>query len=147
MSSHPPCMGNILFKWFFFNFYFTHILTTLCIKYFVHTKNSNAKVYNIFTHCFIFISHVADLYLQRKLNHRRLSFLKIFLVSYMYIVKTLKIFSSETLGPILIKLHRDVPWMVLYHYCSKNSIPWRTLVAMATERKNFKNLLKINRKA
>ena len=47
---------------------------------FFHTKKSNAKVYNIFTQCFIFTSHVADLYLQRKLNHRRLSFLKIFLV-------------------------------------------------------------------
>ena len=49
--------------------------------------------------------------------------------------------SSETTGWKLMKLGWDIPWMVPYQSCSKNSIPWRTLVAMATKVKNFKNLL------
>ena len=49
--------------------------------------------------------------------------------------------SSETTGRKLTKLGWGIPWMVPYQSCSKNSIPWRTLVAMATKVKNFKNLL------
>ena len=49
--------------------------------------------------------------------------------------------SSETTGWKLMKLGWDIPWMVPYQNCSKNFIPWRTLVAMATKVKNFKNLL------
>ena len=55
--------------------------------------------------------------------------------------------SSLTTWPILIKLHRDDPWMVPFHYCSKKWIPCRTLVSMATERKNLKNLLDKNHSA
>ena len=35
----------------------------------------------------------------------------------------------------------DVCGMNLFHSCSKNSIPCRTVVAMATERKKLKNFL------
>ena len=49
--------------------------------------------------------------------------------------------SSETLKPILIKLHINNPWMILYH-CSNEIDPWGILVDMATKNKNFKNLLK-----
>jgi hypothetical protein len=49
--------------------------------------------------------------------------------------------------PISSKLHRNVPLVVTFKICSKNSIPFRTLVAMATERKNFKYLLLKNPKS
>jgi hypothetical protein len=44
------------------------------------------------------------------------------------------------------KLHRNVPLVVTFKKCSKNLIPCRTLVAMATKRKNFKYLLLKNPK-
>jgi hypothetical protein len=47
----------------------------------------------------------------------------------------------NTTKPISSKLHRNVPLVVTFKICSKNLIPYRTLVAMATERKNFKYLL------
>ena len=53
---------------------------------------------------------------------------------------TLKIFSSETGQQISMKLHRNDPWVMHFHKTSKIWIPWRTLVAMATDGKNFKNL-------
>jgi hypothetical protein len=43
--------------------------------------------------------------------------------------------------PISSKLHRNVLLVVTFKNCSKNLIPCRTLVAMATERKHLKNLL------
>ena len=64
---------------------------------------------------------------------------------------SLKIFSSKTRRPILIKLGRNVPWVKLYKNCKKNLIPTKTLVAMATKwlkmEKIFKNLLVTNHKA
>ena len=48
---------------------------------------------------------------------------------------TLKIFSSETGQQISIKLHRNDPLVMHFQKTSKIWIPWRTLVAMATERK------------
>jgi hypothetical protein len=45
-----------------------------------------------------------------------------------------------------MKLNRDVPLVVTFKNCSINVIPCRTLVAMATERKNFKYLLLKNPK-
>ena len=36
------------------------------------------------------------------------------------------------------KLHRNDPWVGPFQNCSKNWIPHRTMVAMATERKNLK---------
>ena len=64
---------------------------------------------------------------------------------------SLKIFSSKTRRPILIKLGRNVPWVKLYKNCYKNFIPTKTLVAMATKwlkmEKIFKNLLVTNHKA
>ena len=59
---------------------------------------------------------------------------------------TYKIFSSETGQQISMKLHRNDPWVMHFQNTSKIGIPWRILVAMATERKNFKNLLVPNRK-
>ena len=53
---------------------------------------------------------------------------------------TEKIFSAETGQLISIKLHRNDPLVMHFQKTSKIWIPW-TLVAMATERKNFKNLL------
>ena len=47
----------------------------------------------------------------------------------------------------MIKFGRNVPCIKGFQICSKNSIPCRTLVAMATKRKNFKNLLLKNHKA
>ena len=52
----------------------------------------------------------------------------------------LNIFFSKTTDGKVIKLCIDVPKMVPYINCSNGSIPWRTLVAMATDRKMFKNL-------
>ena len=56
-------------------------------------------------------------------------------------------FSSETSRPTLKKLHRNNPWAVLYQSCSNDVLPRRTLVALANERKNFKNLLHWNSNA
>ena len=47
----------------------------------------------------------------------------------------------RTTWPNPTKFHRNVPCMVLFRIPSKKSIPCRTLVAMATKRKNLKNLL------
>ena len=57
-----------------------------------------------------------------------------------------KIFFSETRLQISIKVHRNDPYVMHFQNTSKIWIPWRTLVAMATERKNFKNLLVPKRK-
>jgi hypothetical protein len=43
--------------------------------------------------------------------------------------------------PISSKLYRNGPLVVSFKNCSKNLIPCRTLVAMATERKTFNYLL------
>ena len=47
----------------------------------------------------------------------------------------------ETVRPVLLKLHINNTWMVLYQNCSNEVEPCRILVAMATKSKNFKNLL------
>jgi hypothetical protein len=52
-----------------------------------------------------------------------------------------------TAQPISFKLHRNVSLVVNFKNCSKNLIPSRSLVAMATERKNLKYLLLGNRKS
>ena len=48
-----------------------------------------------------------------------------------------KIFSSETGQQISMKLHRNNPWVMHFQKTSKIWILWRTLVAMATERKKL----------
>ena len=53
----------------------------------------------------------------------------------------LKKISSETGQQISMKLHRNYSWVMHFQKSSKISILWRTLVAMATEKKNIKNLL------
>ena len=50
---------------------------------------------------------------------------------------------SETTNPILMKLHRNVPAMVLFRISRKNLIPSKTLVAMATKLKKTLISLKI----
>ena len=40
---------------------------------------------------------------------------------------------SQTAGPILTKLGRNVSWEALFKTCSQNLIPSKTLVAMATK--------------
>ena len=56
---------------------------------------------------------------------------------------SLNIFFSETTYRILMKFQRNVPAIVLSRTSSKNLIPSKTLVAMATELKNFLKSLKI----
>jgi hypothetical protein len=51
------------------------------------------------------------------------------------------IFFSETTGGKETKLGQDVPKEVPYQNCSNGPFPCGTLVAMATERKIFENLL------
>ena len=58
----------------------------------------------------------------------------------------LKNVSSETGQQISMKLHRNDPWVMHFQKTWKIWILWRTLVSMATERKNFKNLLIPNHK-
>ena len=53
------------------------------------------------------------------------------------------IFFSETTHPILMKLHRNDPAMVLFRIPGKNFIPSKTLVAMATKLKNIEFFFKI----
>ena len=57
---------------------------------------------------------------------------------------SLNIFSSQTAGPIWMKLGRNVPWEVLFKNCSQNMIPSKTLVAMATKLNFLSNSLKIS---
>ena len=45
--------------------------------------------------------------------------------------------SSDTTGPLLIDLPRNVPWVVPFQKNSKNSIICRTLYAVASERDNL----------
>jgi hypothetical protein len=54
---------------------------------------------------------------------------------------TLNDISLSTAEPILSKVHRNVPLVVTFKNCSKILIPYRTLVAMATDTKNLKYLL------
>ena len=58
-----------------------------------------------------------------------------------------KIFFSTTTLHMHLKLHTNVPLVKLYQNCSKSLIPCRTLFAMGTKSKNFKNLLLQNHKA
>ena len=53
-------------------------------------------------------------------------------------------FFSETTWPILMKLYRNDPCMVLYQSCSKKLNPQRIVVAKATERNIFANLCKFS---
>jgi hypothetical protein len=48
-------------------------------------------------------------------------------------------FLAQRLAPD--KLLRNIPLVVNFKNCSKNLVPSRTLVAMATKRKNVKYLL------
>jgi hypothetical protein len=56
-------------------------------------------------------------------------------------VNLIKIFLWKTTFPISTKLGRIVPWVKGFQSCSKNFIPCRNLVAMATKR-NYKNTFK-----
>ena len=55
---------------------------------------------------------------------------------------SLNIVFSETTYQILIKIHRNVPAMVLFRISWKNLIPYKNLVAMATKPNYFLNLWK-----
>ena len=66
----------------------------------------------------------------------------------------LKIFFSETAGQILKKIHRNVPWVNLFKYCSQNFDPSLNLALVnggflhSTDMKNFlKSLLLRNRRS
>ena len=71
--------------------------------------------------------------------------------SYISIYKTLKIFFSETNGPISIQLGRNVSLVTLYKDCSsrhdssKNMATWgRGLFSLYIYIENFKNLVRNN---
>jgi hypothetical protein len=53
-------------------------------------------------------------------------------------VNFLLTFTLNDISTSSSKLHTNVHLVVTFKNCSNNLIPCRTLVAMATERKNFK---------
>ena len=52
----------------------------------------------------------------------------------------LNIIFSETAYPNLIKVHSNVPAVVLLRISGQNLIPLKTLIAMATKLRNIRNL-------
>ena len=45
----------------------------------------------------------------------------------------------NTTSPIASKVYGNDPCVNSFHYCQRNSISFKTLVAMATNMKNFRN--------
>ena len=50
--------------------------------------------------------------------------------------------SFQTTCQISTKLERNDPWVICFNNSEKNWIPWRTLVAMATDWNNLEKFIK-----